>query len=301
MKRFLLKLGILIILIAIIDFLAGKAFSALYANSKGGNTWRNNYICNHTTEDVLVFGSSRAIHHYNPAIIEKETGMSCYNCGQDGNGIIMNYGRLKMILSRYTPKLIIYDVTPSFDILAKDDNHKYLSWLNPFYDKPEVQEIFLHVDEMEKIKMMSYLYRNNSSFLMTLMDNLAPQKSAGIKGYRPLTGLIDRSKVLSPNENQYIEDTLKIAMIDAFISKIDKSTKLVFVYSPIWYGSNKSEKIEIITDLCSKHGVTFLDYSNSKDYIHNDRFFKDGGHLNSNGADIFTAELIKEFRMKYLD
>ena len=132
MKKHLIKILLFLLIIVAIDVLTGLVCSRLTAMARGGDTARNEYICNGTSEDILVMGSSRAIHHYNPAVIDTVTGMSCYNCGQDGNGVILNYGRLHMILQRYRPRVIIYDVMPEYDLLAGDDNRKYLGWLRPY-------------------------------------------------------------------------------------------------------------------------------------------------------------------------
>ena len=66
-------------------------------NIEVGGRGRDNYICDKSVDDILIFGSSRAVHHYNSSMIEDSLGMSCYNCGDDGNGIILSYGRLSMI------------------------------------------------------------------------------------------------------------------------------------------------------------------------------------------------------------
>ena len=130
----------------VIDCVIGTMFSTLLAKAKGGNNARNNYINDYTTQDILIFGSSRAIHHYHPTIISDSTDMTCYNCGQDGNGVILNYGRLLMIGKRYKPKMIIYDVQNTFDLTAGEDNHKYLAWLKAYYDHEGVDNIFDSVD-----------------------------------------------------------------------------------------------------------------------------------------------------------
>lgn len=160
MKRFFVKIIIFGVLVLAIDMAVGLIFPMLVSNAKGGDNKRNNYICNDTKEDILVFGSSRAIHHYNPEMISDSTGMTCYNCGQDGNGIILNHARLKIITERYAPKYIIYDVTPGFDLLAGDDNHKYLGMLRAYYDRNGIPGIFESVDQTEKYKMQSLVSIN---------------------------------------------------------------------------------------------------------------------------------------------
>ena len=101
MRKFLFKIALFFIIIAIIDVLSGKCFAYLVEHTKGGDNLRNNFICNSMNDDILIFGSSRALHHYNPAIISDSLHLSCYNCGQDGNGAILNEARYQLILKRY--------------------------------------------------------------------------------------------------------------------------------------------------------------------------------------------------------
>ena len=69
--------------------------------------------------------------------------------------------------------------------------------------------------------------------------------------------------------------------------------ELVFVISPTWYGKKAFSNYGSIEAICKEHGITFIDFSNSPKYVHNNDLFKDGMHLNSNGADEFTKDLIK--------
>ena len=142
MKKFLIKIGIFFSFVLIFDVLSGKVFSFLVDHAKGGDNKRNNYICNEVKEDILIFGSSRALHHYNPIIISDSLKMSCYNCGQNGNGAILNYGRYQLICQRYHPKVLIYDVLADFDLLVGEDSHKYLGWIRAYYDRKGIPEVF---------------------------------------------------------------------------------------------------------------------------------------------------------------
>lgn len=125
MKKFFKKVIIFIIGLVCLDFLIGQIGRYLVAHAKGGDTKLSNYICHQMKDQCVVFGSSRGMHHYDPNIISNSLGLSCWNCSLDGNGIILMYGRYKMLSARYTPKLIVYDVQAGFDLLEGDD-HTYL-------------------------------------------------------------------------------------------------------------------------------------------------------------------------------
>ena len=100
--------------------------------------------------------------------------MDCYNCGYDGNGIILNYGLYKMLSERYSPKVIIYEITSAFDLL-KGDNKRFLKVMRPFYDRTGIDSIFFNVDETERFKNISRMYRYNSFFTQVFRDYLAPK------------------------------------------------------------------------------------------------------------------------------
>ena len=130
MKKFILYTLLFFTVVAVVDFAAGKVFYYLQSRA-GGRTGAEWYACKESHEDIIIMGSSRASHHYVPQIFEDSLGLSCFNAGQDGNGIILQYGRWKMIRERYTPKMVIYDVTYNFD-LGVNDNMTYIDRLKPF-------------------------------------------------------------------------------------------------------------------------------------------------------------------------
>lgn len=292
MKKFLLKISLFAAILFSIDRIAGYAFAYLSKNSKGGYTGHYHHLTEKTNDDVLIFGSSRAIHHYNPQIITDSLGLSCYNCGQDGNGIILLYGWWKMISKRYHPKMVIYDITDDFDLLKGEDNHRYLGWLKEAYDRDGIKDIFLSVDETERYKMMSLMYRYNSNWPHIVLDYVWTQDNIKDNGFSPLEGSLDPMKVRkNVNLDKSFElDELKLEFLNRFVREIG-DTKLIFVVSPLFYGHNEAH-LKPIRELCEKYNIKLYDYSNSEKYVHNADFFKDGAHLNAKGADEFTKEFV---------
>lgn len=290
MKRFLTRIFLFFLIIIVIDLLSGKMFDYMLKNAKGGDNARNFFINTQVDTDILIFGSSRATHHYNPFIFQDSLKMTCFNAGQDGNGAIYSYARYQLICQRYAPKLVIYDVLPMFDLTIGEDNHRYLGSLRPYYSMAGIPEVFDMVDKTEKIKMKSNLFRYNSQFLQIVNDYVHPIKSAGEKGYLPLNEKFDTMKVVKNDDVSIDFDTLKILCLNKFV-KESPTTRIVFCVSPIWYGMNP-QQLQPIRDICEKEGLQFVDFSNDPKYVHNNNLFRDGLHLNSKGADMFSKELI---------
>lgn len=296
MKKFLIKILTFFALLIFFDYAMGKAFDYLSAHAKGGMTQRDNYICNELETDILLCGSSRCVHHYNPKIISDSLRLSCYNSGQDGNGVILLYGRLQMIKSHHEPELIIYDITPNFDLLLGEDDHRYLTWLKPHYDRKGISEIFQSVDKTERFKMLSSMYRYNSHFIELAADFFHPIINVDDNGFVPIATEMDKSKIKKGNgitENNFQFDSLKIDYLRKYADEV--GNKLIFVVSPIWYGMETAQ-LQPLIDLCKSYHISFFDYSNNPKYVHNDLYFKDGLHLNARGADEFTQDLIKELK-----
>lgn len=297
MKKFLFKTAIFLILLIALDAIWGFTFDRIEDSIKIGGTGRNNYICNKVEDDIIILGSSRAENHYNAQMITDSLGLSCYNCGQSGCGITLNYGRLLLILERHTPKLIIYEITPEYDYLHGNDTHKSLTLLKKHINKNGIDSIFQDFDKNERYKLQSGFYRHNSSFLQNSINyffNLS--SNSGIRGFRPINQELDTMKIKKDylqydSKEGYDYDPLKLKYFNKFLT-LTQDIPTVFVISPMWYEMDKSV-LDTIYTLYNQKNILLLNFADSPKYNHNNLLFVNGTHLNAKGADEFTHDLIK--------
>lgn len=297
MKNLIFKILIFAGILIAADYAIGAVFDSLARNSKGGDTARYLYINEGTTEDVLIFGSSRAYHHYNPQVIETQTGLSVYNCGTDGNGCILFYTQLVNILKRYKPELIVYDVMPSFDYIKQGNNTKYLGRAKLFYgESPEVDSVFWEIDPNSRYKMLSGMYRHNSSFLQVVSDCIKPKRSS-TKGYQPLDGEIDYFRE-PETQPALVVDSVKLQYLERIVNLCERSgVPIMFVASPTYY--DPADLFAPIRNLAAGHEIPFLSYYNDPRFERNKAMFVDATHLNRHGAAEFScmvADDIIKFR-----
>ena len=302
MRRFIVKILILFISLFIIDQVAGLFFKNWLGNVTTGSLGKDNYICDHCTEDILIFGSSRAEFHYNAKLIENSLGLTAYNCGASGYGIILSYGRLRMLTERYHPKLIIMEITPEFDLVGYKNNLKDLGILKKHYDRNCIKEIFEKVDPTEKFKMLSYFYRYNSSFAhnpFRLFKRPPFTKNAvGTQGFIAKPNELNKMEIGDKKEIEDFKlDGVKLFYLKKFVETARGFSQIVFVVSPYWQGRNP-EIFNSAKHLADSLSIPFLDYSNNYKYFHKDKYFADGVHLNARGADEFTKDLIIELRKR---
>lgn len=288
MKLFLIKISLFFVAITVVDVFFGIACQYMNVNSKGGGIKSRYYVCKESNEDVLIFGSSRAKHHYVPEVLEDSLGMTCYNTGEDGNGIILSYGYLKMITERYSPKLIIYDVS-GFDIYI-DDNMKYLDLLKPYYDESGIDSIFCSVNPKSRYMMLSNLYRYNTTCLRIIGNYIHPSANYP-KGYVPLLRVMDYEPDIRIITAKAI-DTLKISYFEQFIRlAIKNKITLICFVSPSYNTLFDDSYYAPIEQLCIQYNVPFYYYADDPDISYNNRLFQDGSHLNDLGARLFTSKV----------
>ena len=298
MKKYIIKIILFAIIIVISDVLWGYFFRYWFQNINSGHIGKANYISQQLDEDILIFGPSRAEFHYNPAIIKDSLGMTCYNCGASGHGILTAYGRLSIIKERHQPKIIIVEASRDFDIITSD-NKKFIGLFKKDYERGNIAELFNDIDSTQKYKMLSQMYRYNSNFTHNPKSLFKPfhgkYKPDKLLGYLPQKIAFDSMKIDPSHMKSDGEiDSLKLKYIEKFID-LAQGSQLFFVSSPIWYGMSP-EHLAPIKVICKRRNVPFLDFSNDPKYVHNNVLFKDGKHLKDKGADEFTKDLVKTIR-----
>ncbi len=305
MKKYIYRIVVFLAILIVVDIIWALAFDKIESRIEIGGTGRNNYICDIVSDDIIIFGSSRAENHYNAQMMMDSLGISCYNCGESGCGITLNYGRLLLLLERHTPKLIIYELTPDYDFLkGQNDIHKGLTLLKKYRNKDGINSLFQDFDKTEPYKLLCGLYRHNSSFLqnsITYFFHLS--YSSGIRGFRPIDQQLDTMKIKKDylpydSKEGYDYDSMKLKYLKKFLAKT-KDIKTILVVSPMWYGQDDAV-LDSIKPLCNQEDIILLNYANSPKYNHNNQFFVNGTHLNAKGADEFTRDLILDIEELHL-
>ena len=287
---------ILLIIIVLIDLSFGFIMDNLRIHAKGGDTARAEYICNKTNEEILIMGSSRAAHHYIPSVLTDTLGLTCYNCGYDGCGSITAYGLLNILSQRYSPKAIIYEITPEFDYLKADkDNTKYLGPLKNYYDRAGIDSVFMTVSPTERWKMCSYMYRINSKSIQMITENIV-KRNETIKGFHTKEISMSYEPIIDETHKELQYDDVKIKYLKGIISLCKKhEIKLVFSVSPS-YKKTDSYVYAYAEDLAKVNKIPFITHYSDTMINRNKENFYDQVHMNMKGAQTFTKVFVGELK-----
>jgi hypothetical protein len=294
LKRFLIRICIFLLILFVIDAGLGKLLRHFYFKQSSGVDYETNYAINKANEDFLIFGSSRASHHYYPPVLEKKLQLSCYNLGRNGNFILYSEAILQAVLQRHTPKYIVLDIV-QHEFEKYPASYDQLACLLPYYkDHPELRSTIKLRGMFEPVKLVSSIYPFNSSVVSVALGNTASRKNNEfIKGYGPLLRAITDSVQTLVNKNDYKIDTIKTKAFQRFIDSC-KSRKIALVVTVSPYFdkfSNEDQSITICRRMAEENGIPFWNYSDDALYQGIGAHFYDKDHLNDAAAIRFTEKL----------
>lgn len=297
MKKLLIYIVLFFGAVGVIDLSVGFVGDYLQSHAKGGMTRAFDDLVMKDNHDVLVLGSSRALHHYDTPFLSDTLGVDVYNAGHKGNGVILAEGILEMILKHSSPRLIVYDVEPAYDIYeyADDGDKRYLGLLKPYYNVPEVGCIFKDVSYDEWLKVHSGLFRYNTSIVSMAVDYMTKREQP-VYGYVPLTGVMSRDETAVIDSSRTV-DLLKLKYIERLIRLAQSHNVLiVFVASPK-FGCTDSSELSPVKDVCLRYQVPFLDYYARTEFNEHREWFRDAVHMNAEGALRFSALVAEEISL----
>lgn len=292
MRRALLFFGLFLLLI----FLLGKRFDAMYPDFSA----RQFQELFHGTNpaDIVVLGSSTAVHGYDPAII----GHQFFNFGMLGaqpHFYLLWY----QFFSAYHPK-------PSTVIISLD-------WFSPDANRGKVREsrvtmvqnsrylplsllvpLFWHATNQDRMTLVLNLLRilgigPDAKYLFVRRDDSA---MAGYdRGYMPLDASID---LTDTSHRTFMMNDFFLQDLSALIEDIQvHGSRVILVQAPAYHPAS-IERLDdsAITQVAQAHDVPFLNYNSDRASVINEQpaFFADWSHLNREGSKVFSEQFRRD-------
>ncbi len=301
MRRIIKNIFLLIFTIAIVDITFGFTFKKYIFDKtlSGENGGSLNYLLTKKKNvDFLIFGTSRAKHHFNPDSLF-DTHLEGYNAGINGTGgIIYNTVLLDLCIHHnVNPKLIILQLDVMDFCDASNNYSSDLIFLYPFYNESKVLRDFVAKDGWkETLLAHSNLYRFNGKLYNIAFNFLKKNSVVDNNGFVPLIGVIDTTKLAiraakctTIDKNNKQLDALNQFYNMCTNNKIELKIVLPPSYKNYIYFPNLDD--EFTTYLKAKMPkATLLNYSNiecCKSISGHDNW-KDELHLNEKGAAVFS-------------
>ena len=300
-KKWFCKLALFTILFIFLDVLLGICFKEVegYALKKAPLSWHmhTDYSIKCVQEEALIFGASEANHSYVSQVFSDSLGLSVDNCGVDGMPAYCQIAVVNCILNRYTPKLIIWSVTPSW---LSERNKERVSMLKPFYkDYPYCRDIVNKILKFESIKCLSNCYNFNSTFYSYFSCIINPESDFEYGHYWPLK---ETQNAIELQEDDVIERPYSSDVADVFAQTLkncnEKGVKVVLVITPMYEKGDYSNLLTYtkMKEIAGDCGVELIEDYYRNPEIHQVYNYKDAGHLNDKGAHLFSAMLAERLK-----
>lgn len=304
---FFSRLFFVILVLVAVDFLLGKGLKSLYFSEEKGQHAQTTYSIDKANEDIIVFGSSRAVRHYDPNILAHNSTLSCYNAGRDAQKIPFYTAVEEVILHRKKPKLIILDVLP-YELSVDDSKYSRLTILLPYCKThPELVKYIQEVSPFEPYKLWSQTYPFNSTLFISAYNHLLKNSIPDTEhGYVPLERTLtpfemaDLGKRLQEYAAKY-PDAGSVKQLDkkaldyyrTFLENARKAgVKTLVIISPSLFNEPDTYVKKELQKVAYRYpNAEFIDYSNDRKYTGVREKFADQFHLNKQGAEEFSKEI----------
>lgn len=287
--QFVISLVIVVSAIIAVDASVGIIGDCAMRNmpSFSGQLAKNNYRLNRVESDILIIGSSRGAHHYVTTqlcdSVNNVTGKNytAYNSSIDGNFINSNCCAAEAVMERYSPKLLILEVS-EWELSGGQAVRDMEFTAGNYKNNKVVKKYLDNLGWKERVKMKSSMYRFNQKALRIASSYI---QKGDETGYEPLFQTMTTiPEIVSEPHNR---DEYSLANFKRVLSTAkDKHINLIVVSSPSFRPVDNNE---FLSELCESYSIPYINCYNLDLFNNKPELFKDFDHLNDDGAHIYTA------------
>jgi hypothetical protein len=282
---------VLCALLFLLDRLVGWGAEYLFLRTRDGDTGGQINALLENRSDVVIFGDSRAEAHYVPDILQASLGATTFNAGMKGSNAMAQYALEGLIFDHYTPKLIIYDLSP-YSLMRSKDPYGKLEPLYPYWRDPHVAELIAQAGPLERLFFFSRVYPYNSKFHSIILFNVIRHRPNASNGYDGQRLPMSYAPIGAVESREQDYDGIMVDYLEKFIAAAQaRGVRLIVTVSP-HYSTGSFAIPARIGQLLSAAKIPVIDFDSSRYPQFTDfRLFHDTGHLDDAGARIFSGLL----------
>jgi hypothetical protein len=266
----------------------------------------NRIVSGRINATVLVTGSSRALNHYDPREITRQTGAPAWNIGINGSQTDMQLAVLQTYLRHNSaPALLIHNLD-SFTFETSRDGLAFPETYVPYLSEPPIYQTLKRLDsswrKAKYLPLYGYAVEDmRFSWLLgvaALVGRNPPE--VRFEGFEPRTAAwtedFDRFRGANPGGVSFSIESEAVRDLEQLITEVTtRSGRVLLVYSPVYQEMQEIERgrpelFAKFRDIALRYHATFWDFSDSPISRRRDLFYN-SQHLNAEGAAIFSAAL----------
>jgi len=305
LNRFFLKCFLFLLLLFAVDRVVGAVIS-YWAQEKATDRRIGEILSGKMDYDLLVFGSSRAARNIAASEISKVINLTSYNLGLPGSNIDFHTQLLELIIqSGQTPKFIVLTVDNT-ELIEDPSIYFRYDVLYPYSGNELVRKILSERGQLNNLfSRYSYIYRQKHAFLELFRphkifspgldaENIIKEDGAMTRDGWPENH--DRLKYFYEKVNYSLQkESLYLTQkFIRFLRVCKQQNVRLFIVFPPSFAKPVDGLFERINGIVDDKG-TCLDYRKNPTFL-NKNFFRDGVHLNTDGANILSNLIGKDIK-----
>jgi len=302
-KKLCISAFIIIVSLFVVDIISGFIGNKLMQKVPyyGFDIAKEKYILRSINQDIMIFGSSRALTHFVPSILKDSIhtylnkDYTVYNGGVDKKTLDCNLMVIENCINRgVTGKLIVLEADNS--LFYRDYSNVYD--FAQFYKSDTI--VKKYIDNLgfdTKLRMQSNLYRFNfrlSRIVLDIVKNTKPND-----GYAPQFTVMKTPKRDQPNDKKEILNDYTYSTFVRVMDLCKKNNINIVIVSAPRYGNDHNSQAEqenILNKVCKARNIPYINMIDEAYFEKHPELFKDNAHLNDNGARIFTKMFFERLK-----
>jgi hypothetical protein len=206
------------------------------------------------------------------------------------------------------PKFIIQTLDDTSMDFERDlyNPDQFLPYMLNNKEMKDATIVFNGYKAIDYIFPLSRYFGKKEAVLEIIKLIFAPKKNTifRVKGYHGNDKIWNDDLEKAQNDLVYFEakpDSSIILLFDEYVSSCKKQNiNMIFVYTPEYiegqkFVRNRSDIMNLYRHFSQKYNIPFFDYSNDS-ISYQKKYFYNSGHLNREGAELFTSKLIGDLK-----
>lgn len=254
---------------------------------------------------IVITGSSRAVSHYDPRVIQATTGRSAFNIGRNGSQTDMQIAVLKAYLEHNRkPEVIVHNLDAFSFVTTREvyDPGQYVPYLGDEEIYQPLRQINKNIWRSRYVPLYGYVVddmRFNWMLGLRGFVGWSPREDFYL-GFNPRsakwTDEFEHFEASNPHGVSWEIEPAGVRLVEGLIRLCQANgIQLILVYSPEYakmqrLTNNRPQLFGYFQDLAARYHVPLWDYS-SWQYAGSTKYFTNSQHLNAEGAEVFSADL----------
>lgn len=265
----------------------------------------NRAMAGEVNAEILISGSSRALVHYDPAILRGATGRSTYNLGLNASHLDVQLGVLRAYLAKNRkPQLLVQNL--DLHSLKLSTNIYNAAQFVPYLSEPHIYAALRKIEpdlwKSRLLPLYGYVAADmRYTWILGVLALFGVQPPEDhFDGYNPRdlswTGDFDQFRQAHPDGVEIeIQPEARALLVELLALCRAEGIRVCLVYSPEYHEMvaltrNRPALFAEFSRIAEEGGAEFLDFSAWPPST-NRALFYNSQHLNRAGATAFTADL----------